>query len=99
MGIRQARDIGTPKILFRLLMAAAVANLTYLAATTSPDSTAAELLAALLGLFVLGLGRLLGPERLIGAPDHRADIRITSHDRPRCERPIAFNMPGCRPGF
>jgi transposase len=99
LGIRQARDIGTPKILFRLLMAAAVANLTYLAATTSPDSTVAELLAALLGLFVLGLGRLLGPERLIGAPDHRADIRITSHDRPRCERPIAFNMPGCRPGF
>src|SRR4051812_4397127 len=34
LGIRQARDVGTPKVLFQLLMAAAVANLTYLAATT-----------------------------------------------------------------
>jgi hypothetical protein len=99
LGIRQARDIGTPKVLFQLLMAAAVANLTYLAASSSPDSTVAERLAALLGLFVLCLRRQLGPERLIGAPDHRADIRITSRDRPLTSRPIAFNMPGCRPGF
>ena len=41
LGIRQARDVGTPKIRFQLLMAAAVANLTYLAATATqprPDS-------------------------------------------------------------
>ena len=35
LGIRQARDVGTPKVLFQLLMAAAVANLTYLAASAS----------------------------------------------------------------
>ena len=35
LGIRQARDVGTPKVRFQLLMAAAVANLTYLAATAT----------------------------------------------------------------
>ena len=35
LGIRQARDVGRAKTEFQLLMAAAVANLTYLAATTS----------------------------------------------------------------
>ncbi|MCC7366958.1 MAG: IS1182 family transposase, partial [Chloroflexi bacterium] len=54
LGIRQARDVGTPKILFQLLMAAAVANLTYLAATTSqptdPNLAALGLLLGLVGL-------------------------------------------------
>ena len=58
LGIRQARDIGTPKVLFQLLLAAAVANLTYLAASATPpsgpDSAALGLLPALLGL-VLGV--------------------------------------------
>jgi transposase len=102
LGIRQARDVGTPKVRFQLLMAAAVANLTYLAMTdllSGPDSAAIGLFAALLGLFLLALSRQLGPGRLIGAPDHLADIRITSRDRPLTSRPITFNMPGCRPGF
>jgi transposase len=102
LGIRQARDVGTPKVRFQVLMAAAVANLTYLATTdllSGPDSAACGLLAALLGLFLLALSRQLGPGRLMRAPDHLADIRITSHDRPLSSRPIVFNMPGCRPGF
>ena len=41
LGIRQARDVGTPKVLFQLLMAAAVANLTYLAASASQPRAAA----------------------------------------------------------
>ena len=102
LGIRQARDVGTPKVRFQLLMAAAVANLTYLAMTdllSVPDAAAIGLLVALLGLFLLALSRLLGPGRLIGSPNHLADIRITSRGRPFTSRPIAFNMPGYRPGF
>jgi hypothetical protein len=102
LGIRQARDVGTPKVRFQLLMAAAVANLTYLAMTdllSGPDSAAIGLFAALLGLFLLALSRQLGPGRLIGAPDHLAAIRVTSRDRLLTSRPITFNMPGCRPGF
>lgn len=102
LGIRQARNVGTPKVRFQLLMAAAVANLTYLAMTdllSGPDSAAMGLLAALLGLFLLALSRLLDPGPLIGSPDHLADIPITSPDRPLSSWPITFNMPGCRPGF
>lgn len=103
LDIRQARDVGTPKVRFQLLMAAAVANLTYLAASAAqpidPNSAACGLLAALLGLFVLFLRRQLGPGQLIGAPGHPADIRLTSRHRPLSSRPIMFNMPGCRPGF
>lgn len=102
LGIRQARNVGTPKVRFQLLMAAAVANLTYLAMTdrlSDPDSAAIGLFAALLGLFLLALSRQLGPGRLIGAPDHLVDLRTTSPDRPRPERPTALFSPGCRPGF
>jgi transposase len=102
LGIRQARDVGTPKVRFQLLMAAAVANLTYLAMTdllSGPDSAAIGLLVALLGFFLLALSRQLGPGRLIGSPDHRPDIRIASRDRTLSSRPITFTMPGCRPGF
>src|SRR5215207_2794054 len=57
LGIRQARDVGRAKTEFQLLMAAAVANLTYLAATTSlpssPDSGAIGLVAMLLGLLLV----------------------------------------------
>ena len=76
LGIRQARDVGTPKVRFQLLMAAAVANLTYLAASatqpTDPNSVAIALLAALLGLFVLA------PEPPISAPDGPSAHRTTS---------------------
>jgi transposase len=65
LGVRQARDVGTPKVLFQLLMAAAVANLTYLAASatqpSSPDSAALGLLAGLLGLLLAVMTGHLGP--------------------------------------
>lgn len=102
LGIRQARAVGTPKIRFQLLMAAAVANLTYLAMANlaaGPDSAPIGLLAALLGLFLLALTRQLGSTHLIGAPDLLADIRLTSRDRPLSSRPTALFSPGCRPGF
>ena len=103
LGIRQARDIGTPKVRFQLLMAAAVANLTYLATIasqpTSPDSAAIGLLAALLGpLLVVMTGSLrpLWPTDPLTA--FRAP-RTTSRGRQRTPLPTAFIRPGCRPDF
>jgi hypothetical protein len=58
LDIRQARDVGTPTIRFQLLMAAAVADLIYLAATSQAaglESGASGLLAALLGLLLLAM--------------------------------------------
>ena len=103
LGIRQARDVGTPKVRFQLLMAAAVANLTYLAAAASqpsgPDSSAIGLLAALLGLLLVVLAPALGPCGV-------ADVLITFRSpRARSRRrqpgtlPTAFINPGSRPGF
>src|SRR4051812_32672531 len=68
LGIRQARDVGTPKVRFQLLMAAAVANLTYLAAAASPDSPVVGLLAAFLGLLLVALSRPLRPTWPTDAP-------------------------------
>jgi transposase len=103
LGIRQARDVGTPKVLFRLLMAAAVANLTYLAATTDllsgPDSGASELLAALLGLLLVVPTPALSPGRSLGDSNAFMPARRTSHDRQPARLPTAFIRPGCRPGF
>jgi len=99
LGIRQARDIGTPKIQFQLLMAAAVANLPYLAATTGPDSTVVGLLAALLGLLLLALSRTTSPRWPDVAPLASRSTHIASA-RPRLTpTPTAFIMPGCRPDF
>ena len=104
LGIRQARYVGTPKTLFQLLMAAAVANLTYLAASATqpsgPDSAALGLLAALLGLLLVVLSRPLGPTWPTDAP-------IASQTPPEPPHavgssralPTAFISPGCRPGF
>jgi transposase len=103
LGIRQARDVGTPKVRFQLLMAAAVANLTYLAATatqpTDPNSVAIALLAALLGLFVLLLSPYLGPGRPIGSPDDLRRTQPTSHRRHLTLLPTALSMAGSRPVF
>jgi transposase len=103
LGIRQARDIGTPKIRFQLLMAAAVANLTYLAATatqlTNPDSGASAPLAALLGLLLVVLTAALGLRRPADVPIAVSSPQTASRDRQLTPLPIASFTPGCRPGF
>jgi hypothetical protein len=103
LGIRQARDVGTLKIQFQLLMAAAVANLTYLAATTDllsgPDSGAIGLLAALLGLLLVVRIRPLATTWPVDAPNAGTSTRTTSRDRQLTPLPITFIRPGSRPGF
>jgi hypothetical protein len=99
LGIRQARDVGRAKIRFQLLMAAAVANLTYLAATTSPDSTPVGLLAALLGLLLLARSRPLRPIWPAETPNAFDWPRTSARARQPAPSPIPFLMPGCRPGF
>ena len=65
LGIRQARYVGRAKTESQLLMAAAVANLTLLAAVSDQpsgaDSPALGVLALLLGLLALLINRALGP--------------------------------------
>ena len=103
LGIRQARDVGTPRILFQLLMAAAVANLTYLAASATqpsgPDSAALGLLAALLGLLLVVLAGAPGLRWPANAPLAFTSPSTSSRGRPRRELPTPFVTPGCRPGF
>src|SRR5688572_8348976 len=103
LGIRQARDVGTPKIRFQLLMAAAVANLTYLAATatqpTGPDSGVFGLLAGLLTLLVVVISRTLRPSWFAEAPNPCQSIRTASRGRQPTSLPTALIRPGCRPGF
>jgi transposase len=102
LGIRQARDVGMPKVLFQLLMAAAVANLTYLAATTQPsgpDSAALELLTALLGLLLVVMTGTRRPTWPADAPIAFDSPRAPSRGRQSRELPTTFIRPGCRPGF
>jgi transposase len=102
-GIRQARHVGTPRIRFQLLMAAAVANLTYLAASATqppgPDSLALGTLAALLGLLLVVLTGPLSPGRPLSASAAFIPSRPTSPARLHAPPPTAFIRPGCRPGF
>jgi transposase len=103
LGIRQARAVGTPKVLFQLLMAAAVANLTYLAASASqspgPDSAALGLLAASLGLFLVVLTGALAPRWSANAPIAFRSTRSSPRSRQPTPLAIAFIRPGSRPGF
>ena len=102
LGIRQARYIGTPKTRFQLLLAAAVANLTYLATTgqpSDPDSAAIGLLLGLLGLLLVVAGHSLSPLSPAEAPDALTRSRFASRGRQRRALPAAFIRPGCRPGF
>jgi transposase len=103
LGIRQVRVIGTPKIRFQFLMAAAVANLTYLAATTTqptaPNLAAVGLLLGLLGLLLVVHSPALGATWPGDAPFSVPATRTTSRGRPRAERPTALISPGSRPGF
>jgi hypothetical protein len=61
LGLRQARAVGHPKVLFQLAMAAAVANLTLLAyaAATGPASTGGPAAGALLGALIACLTALV----------------------------------------
>jgi len=103
LGIRQARDVGRAKTEFQLLMAAAVANLTYLAATTSqptsPDSGVFGLVGVLVGLLMLVVSRALGPRWPGEALGVLRPTRTSSRGRPLTSRPTALIRPGCRPGF
>jgi len=103
LGIRQARDIGRAKTAFQLLMAAAVANLTYLAATASQspglDSGAIGFLAASLGLLLVVLTGALGPRWPVDAPIAFRSTRTSSRGRHLAPLPTAFIRPGSRPHF
>jgi hypothetical protein len=103
LGIRQARDVGTPKVRFQLLMAAAVANLTYLAASATqpsgPDSAALGPLTALLGLLLVVRADTRSPTWPANAPIAFGSPRTTSRGRQLTPLPTALIRPGCRPGF
>jgi Transposase DDE domain/Transposase domain (DUF772) len=100
-GIRQARDVGPAKVLFQLLMAAAVANLTYLAATdpTDPHLAAVGLLLGLMGLLLAIQSPALGATWPAYAPDAFTSTRTTSRGRPLSSWPTALISPGSRPDF
>jgi transposase len=103
LGIRQARDVGRAKTAFQLLMAAAVANLTYLAATSnqSPvtDVDALGLLSMLLGLLVVVISPTLSLGRPVAAPLAVVPSRPTSDGQPPARLPTELSMAGSRPGF
>src|SRR5215211_2461449 len=95
LGIRQARDVGTTKVLFQLLMAAAVANLTYLATAaatqpTGPDSAALGLLLGLLGLLPVVVTDALRPIWPANPPLTCGSPRTTSRARQLPLVPSAF---------
>jgi len=103
LGIRQARDVGTPKVRFQLLMAAAVANLTYLAATTSqptdPHLAALGLLLGLVGLLLVVRTGAPGLTWPADPPLAWRSPRTASRARHLSLLPSPFIRPGCRPGF
>ena len=86
-----------------MLMAAAVANLTLLAATAGQSSDAASpapgALALLVGLLVLLSSRALGPEQPPDVVDAVRLIQTSARGRQRSPLPTALSMPGCRPDF
>ena len=101
LGIRQPRDVGRAKTEFQLLLAAAVANLTYLAITdqpSDPDSRAIGLLLGLLALLVV-VGRSLSPAWPAEAPDALKRSRSASGGRQLTPLPTALSMAGSRPVF
>ncbi|GAC1666870.1 MAG: IS1182-like element ISGvi6 family transposase [Candidatus Dormibacteraceae bacterium] len=100
LGIRQARYFGRTKTLFQVCLAAAVANLTLLAATSGAAWTANSVtLGTLLALLaaLLGLKRRILPFRLIAPATISAitSTQLIGHFHPII-RPLT---PPCRPGF
>jgi hypothetical protein len=99
LGIRQARYFGRTKTLFQVCLAAAVANLTLLAATSSAASTADSMtLGALLTILaaLLGLTRRIVRFRLVALGHDLSDHlnQLLGHFH-MIIRPLT---PPCRPG-
>ena len=100
LGIRQARCVGRTKTLFQVCLAAAVANLTLLAASSTALSTpAGDAAARLLSLLAL----MLTLCSLLSVPGPAAlMIRCSAHPG-RTIRPMlpgaSLQLPPCRPGF
>jgi hypothetical protein len=96
LGIRQARYFGRTKTLFQVCLAAAVANLTLLAATSGAASTADSVT---LGTLLAILAAVLGPRRRIA----RFRLIALGHDlSDHLDQLIAIIRPltpPCRPGF
>lgn len=103
LGIRQARYVERAKTELQLLMAAAVANLTLLAASSDPSSSAASpvlgVLALLMGLIALLSNCALGPGQPPDATHAVPLSRSSARGRRRTPLPTALSLPGCRPGF
>jgi hypothetical protein len=105
LGIRQARYFGRTKTAFQVLMAAAVANLTYLAATAPASDSSLPVVGfavALLGLCLTLAGTSLGPSRLSddrARPNDCSLVHLASFGRLDGSPPTAFQMPACRPVF
>jgi hypothetical protein len=100
LGIRQARYVGRTKTLFQVCLAAAVANLTLIAATSNPSSRSGlEALGwslMLLGV-ILSLSRLL--QSLPSVPrfkQQQTHLDRLTHSIAPIIRP---RTPGSRPGF
>jgi transposase len=103
LGIRQARYVGRAKTEFQLLMAAAVANLTLLATSSDPPSSAASpalsVLALLTGLIAWLISRALASTQ---PPDGIGAVRLpqpAASGRQRTPLPTVLYIPGSRPGF
>ena len=100
LGIRQARYFGRTKTLFQVCLAAAVANLTLLAATSGAASTADSVtLGTLLAILaaLLGLTRRIMRFRLVALGHDLSDHldQLIAHF-PAIIRPLT---PPCRPRF
>jgi hypothetical protein len=84
-------------------MAAAVANLTYLAASATqpsdPDSAALGLLAAFFGLLLVVLMAALAPRGATDVPITFTSSCAAARGRQPTRLPPACFSPGCRPGF
>jgi hypothetical protein len=95
LGIRQARYIGRTKTLFQVCLAAAVANLTLLAATSPTVSASVE---NAVGQLLMLLAAVLTLSRLLSACEsHLFAIRHPVHDR-AISAPLA-TIPPSRPAF
>jgi hypothetical protein len=100
LGIRQARYFGRTKTLFQVCLAAAVANLTVLAATSSAASTGDSVaLGTLLAILVAVLGLSRRDFRsVLNAPGHHLPGHI-GHPMHPFRAIIGPLTPPCRPGF
>ena len=102
LGIRQARYVGRAKVLFQLAMAAAVANLTYLATTTSATPAPMAVVGALVvlaGLLLACWGDRPGRPAPSASPPPRASRPAATDGRHAPRLPAGLRMAGSRPGF